>query len=445
MIKLLTFLLTITLFSIASMWFIENDGSVIVQWLGYRIQTSITFSLLASLVLLVLLTTVIQIILWIKNAPGKYRKSRKDKKREQGLTALTRGFAAIAAGDVPQAKRLTKHAISYLGDIPLTKLLSAQTSQLEGNREAAKIQYTSMLENKETEIIAIKGLLLEAKKDGDINRAIFLAEKALIMKPDADWAILILLDLYKITKRWSDAEEVITRALKKKIATNEISNRSLAVVCLAKSTDLVKSGHIDDALNEIKKAYKILPDFVPIANSYASLLLHLSYKRKATKIIETCWSQCPHPDLATTYLSIFSDEKGEKKLKYIEKLLIIKPDNIEGHIAAARAALSVDLLDDARHHLKMALDISETRSACKLMAELEKQQMSGSDIVQQWLQRAETANSDTSWHCTKCGFISRVWSASCTNCSSFDSFDWESAPNNHSIDIIPPENRIGMQ
>ena len=167
MFKFLTFILILTLISVSAVWFIENDGSIVVEWMGYRIQTSVMFTVFSIVVLFFLLFVILQVLSAIKNAPKNYQKSVKDKKKEKGLIALTEGFAAIAAGDVKQAKKLTKQAVGCLGNAPVTKLLAAQSAQLEGNFGEAKVHYSAMLENKETEMIAIKGLLLQAEKDGD--------------------------------------------------------------------------------------------------------------------------------------------------------------------------------------------------------------------------------------------------------------------------------------
>jgi HemY protein len=424
MTRLFIFLFAVTLASMAAMWFIENDGSIIVEWLGYRIQTSVAFSILAAIIILIICTTLLQLILWLKNFPKNCRKAISERKRDQGLTALTEGFAAIAAGDIKQAKRLTKQAANYLGHIPLTKLLSAQTAQLEGNTDLAKVHYTAMLENKETEIIAIKGLLLQAKKDGDFNKAMFLAEKAVSIQPDAVWAISILLDLYKITGKWANAEQTIKKAAKLGVISAYDSKRSLALISRARSNKLLKAGDISGALSSAKNSYKLLPDFPPVATNYAKILLKNNSKRKAVKVLEKCWKEEPHPKIASLYMEIFGDETNTKFIKHTEKLVSMQPNNIYGHIEIAKAAMASDDFDTAREHLKTALSITETSSICQLMAEVEKRDGGSPDLIRQWLQRVQTARPDPAWVCVECSHITNVWSIGCKECQAFDSLEW---------------------
>lgn len=417
------------------MWFIENDGAVTVEWLGYHIQTSMAFVVLATIILVVLCTTILQILIWIKSAPSRYRKSLKEKRRDKGLTALTEGFAAIAAGDARQAKKLSKKAIGHLGNLPLTKLLSAQTAQLDGDRELAKEHYNSMmLEDKSTEIIAIKGLLIEARKDGDINKAIFLAEKALKIKHDAEWAIKILMDLYKITKQWSKTEDIMHKAYKLKIIGTAESNRTIAMIYMAKCNEAQLNGDYEIALYHAKYAYKLMADFVPIAIKYADLMHKDGNTRRAIKAIESCWEKTPHPQLANAYLKIYASEPINKQLKRAERLLAIKMTNSDGHFMVAKIAIAAGEFSKARNHLKIALSEHETRSICNMMAELEQAEGADQNVIQQWMQRTENADEDLAWICSQCSSMHHDWNVNCNNCASFDSLVWGggSSCNNHS-------------
>ena len=438
MTKLLLFLLTITIAAIASMWFIENDGSIVIEWLGYRIQTSVAFAILSSVVILVLLTTVIQLLIFLTSAPKKYRKAMLDRKKQNGLTALSKGFASIAAGDAKEAKRLTKQATSSLGNIPLTKLLSAQTAQLEGNNELAKVHYTSMLESKETETIAIKGLLIQARQDGDLNKAIFLAEKAVNLNPNSSWAISILMDLYKITEKWQEAEEILQKAKRIKLLSSDQYKRSLALIYTGICRDFRTKGVNDEAIKYAKKAYELQPDFPPIAQNYAKLLKDSGNNSKAARVIEKCWKTNTHPALADLYMNIYSNESTEKRLKRTESLLKISPNSFDGNILVAKAAMAAGNLSRARNHLKAALAIRETKSVCALMAELEKLEESDSSIIDQWRQRSVTSNSDKTWICDKCNASSDKWSINCNNCDSFDTLYWDN-DNSSKLKILAPQ------
>lgn len=430
--KALFFLLFLTIFSLASLWFVENDGSIVIDWMGYRIQTSVAFAVLFLIITIVACTLFLQLILWIKSGPGRFRKARKERRFSQGLIALTQGFAALAAGDTAQARSLTKRASNNLDNMPITKLLAAQTAQLEGNREMAKEHYSAMLEdknkNKETEIIAIKGLLLEAREDNDLGKALFLAEKAYKLKPDADWVILILLDLYRKTHKWGKAEELTKKALKYKLIPKESAQRIFGLTAFAMYEDNLKHGRDEDSKYLVKKAYKSAPDVVPIIISYAKMLAMSDKTRKEVKLLESHWRVTPHPDIATAYIEIYADSSEEVRLEKAARLLELQPSQPESHFIYASMALEAGQLGLARQHLKIALSHGETKSLCLLMAELETMDRASHEVVHYWRERGIMANDFAVWQCSKCQKKSESWNILCHNCGSFDSIQWKTAP-----------------
>lgn len=441
MARALFFLLFLTIFSLAALWFVENDGSIVVEWVGYRIQTSVAFAILFSIITIVVCTLFLQIILWIKSAPKRYRKTLKDKKLNRGLTALTQGFAAIAAGDIKQARTLSVRANSNLDNMPLTKLLAAQTAQLEGNRQLAQEHYTSMLGDKETEIIAIKGLLLEAKQDDDINKALFLAEKAYALRPDTDWVILILLELSKKLKRWPTAEDMTRKALKHKLITREISDRTIGLISFARYKEQFRRGS-DFGENYIKEAYKLAADFPPITIAFVNSLVEKDKIRKAIKILESKWCALPHPDIATAYMEIYNDGTEDENIEKAKKLLKLCNGHPEGHIIVASTLLKAGQFGQARHHLKIALSFGETQSICHLMTELETMEKAKYEVIHYWRDRANAAHELSIWKCHSCNSKFHQWHTNCTNCNGFDTLEWKDFQN--SVNVIRPQNLLEM-
>ena len=60
-----------------------------------------------------------------------------NRRRDHGYQALSKGLIAAGTGDKALARRLAKESGKLLTNEPLVDLLDAQTSLLEGNREAA--------------------------------------------------------------------------------------------------------------------------------------------------------------------------------------------------------------------------------------------------------------------------------------------------------------------
>lgn len=419
-------LFILTLLATIALFFIDNDGSVVMEWMGYNIQTSMGVMVLATLVTVVVLSMVFQAVLWVVRAPGRLGKHHKDKRREAGLTALTKGFAAVYEGDVKQASKLSKQVVSTLGDIPLTKLLQARIAQLQDDRQTARLHYTAMLEDKETEMVAIKALLLEAREDGDLHKAVHLAERALSIKPNADWALSILIDLYKRLNEWSKSQSMVEKAVKRKVMPAAEGKRSIALLYLARAVDAVNDGKHDIALAEAKKAFKLNHEFTPIVTTYAHVLIQEGKNKKAISILEQGWKAHPHPDIVKLYVKLFETDSASKRLQRVEKLVDYSPESLEGHMAVARIALDNHETNKARNHLKIALGIAETQGVCRLMAKLEEVDEGTTDTIRQWKNRAENALPDAQWNCRFCGFSGIHWHVNCPNCGAFDGLRWNS-------------------
>lgn len=426
MIRLLFFIVLLIAASIGAAWFIENDGSIIVEWMGYRIQTSVGFAIISGIVLVAICTVIVESFLWVRSLPERYQRKRREKMRENGITALTEGFAAIASNDVKNARRLTAKAESCLGKLPVTQLLSAQTAKLEGNVEQAKQTYSGMLEHKETEIIAIKGLLLQAREEGDIKKAIFLAEKASAQAKNADWPIAILLDLYKHNKEWGKLEETIDRAISKKILNRKQAMHMLAVCSLAKATDHIEQGEHERALGLALSALKLIPDFVPALIQIARLHMTSNHHKQAIKLIEKHWSRSPHPALLSLYMEAMEESSPAQILQLAEKLAAKSTPLAENYTVLGRYAMRTDQLERADVNLQASLKLHETQEAALLHAELLRRKNASNDQINAAENRALSAQKAPAWHCTACGHVTASWDATCPHCHSFDSLEWGS-------------------
>lgn len=425
MIRLLIFLLLLVCLSLGITWFLEHDGKIIAEWLGYRVEISIFFATMALFITCVLLAWLTHSLFWVVNLPKRMRQKHQDQKHHKGLVALTECFAALASGDLKRTKQLVHKAQVCLGDSPLTDIVLAQTSQLEGNQEAANHYFNNMLEHKETELVALRGLLTQARNDGHLEKALKYATQAYHIQPNAEWIMPILIELYKRLGQWKEAIEVIQQAKKNKRISADKATRQIAIIYLIQSKNALEENNLEEALHLAKDAHKFLPNFSPVTIIYADLLAKHHDESKAAKILEAAWKVMPHLDIADHYLDLYQNETVEKRLKHAEKLFKMNPDHPAALVMFGKYALEAEQFNKARNYLKIALSKGESALICELMAELEKAEGSDADIVQQWLDRAQRADKSTEWKCGHCRRPSHSWEPFCPQCHSFDSIQWD--------------------
>ena len=403
----------------------DYPGRVSIDWQGWRIDMST-----GILVLLVAALVIVAIVVsrfWgaIRRAPGRFLDMRRTSRRERGYKALTQGMVAVAAGDVVEARRSARRADALLDDPPLTMLLSAQAAQLGGEEAAARRYFEAMLDHPDTAFLGVRGLLMQAIKAGDQAEALRLAERAYKLRPETPWVVNQLFELQVESGLWSEANEVIAAAIRRKTLPAPSARRRRAAVLVEHSRVAESEGDNDTAFARASEAHNLDPTLVPATLALARLYKARSRAGKAERLIEEAWARAPNPELSAMYGRVIQETDPLARVKKFQRLFSFRPDHPESHMALAQAALTARLWGEARKHLKAVASKAVTARVCRLMAELEENEKGDMDASRDWLAKATTAAADQAWVCNDCGAIAGAWTALCGNCGSFGSLAWQ--------------------
>jgi len=428
MVKAIWFLILLGVFAWGAAVIAGTESSVTLEWLGYRVDTSIGVLVALTLVAAAVLTILYRVWTWFRTAPRRFRRWRQDGRRRRGYKALTQGMVAVAAGDAVEARRQARKAEKLLAEPPLTMLLSAQAAQLSGDDEAAGEFFEAMSEQKETRYLGLRGQLNQAMQDGDEEGALELAEQVADLEPKRDTVAETLFDLQVKKRHWSDAEETVRKSVKNKTIDGDVGRRRRAVLMYEQSIDAEAEGKLDDALQLARKANNLAPRFVPAAVRTARLLNGAGKRRKAASIIEESWVANPHPQLAQAMEELNPGGGAQEKLRVVERLANYNKDHAESHLAVAKVALEAGQWQVAREHLEAVAADQPTARVCRYLAELEEAENNDGDAARNWLRRAAVAEPDSAWVCDNCGNVTASWTPVCGRCGHFDSFEWTSPP-----------------
>jgi HemY protein len=432
MIRSIWFLILIALISMIAAILTDNPGAVSLNWLGYKVDTSVGVLFSAVLIISIFLTVVYRIWFLIRNAPKRVSKAHLDWRRNRGYKALTQGMVAVAAGDAQEARRQARKAENFLADPPLTMLLSAQAAQLSGDKKAAGKFFEKMSERKDTKYLGIHGMLNQAIQDGDKDVALELAEQANDLHPKTDKVSKALFELQVQSSNWEGAEETIRKAVKDKYLNIEVGRRRRAAIFYQRSTEAEATGKLTDALAFAKKANNLTPGFVPAAVRIARLLQGSGKRRKAVSIIEEIWVTNPHPLLIDVIGELSSGVGAQEKMRTVEQLASYNKDHLESHLAIAKFALVAEMWHEAREHLVAASsnlqDEALPARVCRYMAELEEGENHDLEGSREWLKKAAVAEPDSAWNCNHCGQVVADWGPLCKHCETFDSLEWRTPP-----------------
>ncbi len=428
MARILAYLIVLVALVATAVWLADHPGNVSLSWQGWRIDTSVAVLALAVAAIAALAALLYRMWLFVRRVPRRVAGARRESRRRRGYLALTRGMVAVAAGDAAEARRQMKRADGMLGDPPLTMLLSAQALQLSGDEQAAEKFFSAMLARPETEFLGLRGLLTQALKRGDTEKARGLAERAYRLQPRSEWAASTLFDLQARSGAWKAARETLTRSAKQGGVAADLHKERAAALDFQLALEALEGGNEPAAAKLLRRLCDAAPGFAPAVARLARLHLDGGQGGRAATLIERAWAVAPHPDLAPLYWRARGADAGLARAKAAQRLARHNPDHPESHLAIAGAALEARLWGEARRHLGLAGGEAPPARVCRLMAELEDSEKGDGAAARAWLMRATLADPDPAWVCAECGHAVADWQIRCGQCDALASFRWRTPP-----------------
>jgi HemY protein len=418
MIRIVFFLIIVGALSIGVAWLADRPGDVVITWQGLRIETSLMVSGAAVLVLMTLLGIIWSIIRAVVRSPFVLARLRRHRRGERAYEAISNGLIAIGAGDVTAAHKHSGDVNRIAPGEPLALLLTAQTAQLTGDRDAADRAFRAMASRDDTKALGLHGLFVEAHRRNDPVSARAYAEEAARTAPTLGWAARAVLEFRSAAGDWTGALALLERG--KRALEKAVYRRHRAVLLTAQAMAGQDSDR-DNAKQAVLEAVKLEPTLVPAASLAGRMLAEAGELRKASRIVAKAWRANPHPDLAQTYSELRFGDAARDRLARVEALIKKTPGHIESALAMARAALDAREFGKARAALAPYLSALSRRGAL-LMAELERAERNDEGRAREWMARALHAAPDPQW--TADGHVSDHWHPVSPVTGRLDAFEW---------------------
>ena len=412
----------------AAYWLARHPGQVTIEWLGSRLEPPVGLLVVAVLAFAVVVVLLYRLLRAILGVPRRIGRARTASRRKRGYKALSQGMVAVAAGDAQEAARWSRRADDLLEDPPITLLLSAQAAQLNGDERAAEKYFNAMLEKPETRFLGLRGLLMQALREGDHPRALGYVRQAHALRPKTPWVVSNLFELSQRTGDLDGAAAALKQAVKLKVMDKVAADHKDAVLTLAKAERALAEDRGEEGFTLARLADRSDPDFLAAALLHARLAVERKAYKEAAKVVERSWPRTPSAELAALYRAAAPDAKPLEQVKRMARLAALNPQHRESHLALAEASLDAGLWGEVRRHLghlvALAGEDPPRAQVCRLMARLEEAERGDVAAARAWLERAAAAPPDPAWVCESCGAVATRWSANCGSCQTFDSLDW---------------------
>ncbi len=441
MFRLLILLAAVALAGYGLMWLADNPGVVTLDVRGYEMRVSLMVALGLIAAVAIAWSIVWGVLRFIFRVPSRMSIAARARRREKGLTAVSRGLIAVHAGDARLAVKHAADANRLMANEPMAKLLTAQAAQLSGNRADAVAAYNDMLEHPATHGLALRGLHLEAQRSGDTEAALHYAAQANARAPAA-WAGQAVLEDRTRRGDWAEALATVDRNAAAGLIDKPTAQRWRAVIKTAMAEE-TKERDPKGAMALSQEACRLAPGLVPAAALYGRLAAAAGDYRRASRAVEAAYAQTPHPDLAASYLRVRHGDSTGDRLARARALARIAPDDPESTLTVGRAALEAHDPEAARAAIAPLVASGSphgrpTRRVCLLMADIEEAERH-EGAVREWLWRAARAPRDKAWICD--GLISDRW-APVSPSGALDAFVWRKPDERYALaepESIEPE------
>jgi HemY protein len=419
--RIILFLVLIALAAAGAAWIAEQSGDVALSWGVWKIHTSLPVFVLALGVVIVAAMLAWSILRGLWRTPERVRRARRERRHARGRHAITHGLLAVGHGDSSAARAHADVARRHAADDPLALLLNAQSAQLEGDREGAQRAFRAMAERKDTRLLGLRGLFVEAQRADDPHAAVAVAEEALKLSPGSTWASQAVLGFRCAQGDWKGALAILDNNLASGLIDKTAWRRQRGVLLTARALELENLDR-DLSRETIMEAVKLAPTLVPAAVLASKYQSEAHQIRRSMRLVEAAWLAQPHPDLADAYAHVKLGDSARQRLVRVETLAEKAPGHIESALAVARAA--IDASEFARARAVLAPFVANpTQRVAMLMAEIERGEHGDTGRARAWMLRAVRARHDPVW--TADGYVSDRWRPVSPVTGRLDAFQWQ--------------------
>ncbi|MEJ0096327.1 MAG: heme biosynthesis HemY N-terminal domain-containing protein [Methylocella sp.] len=424
MIRVLLFFAVLIALAFAEAWLVDRPGDIVLNWQGYRIETSVVVGIGAVIVAAAALVALWTLVRFVFKIPSLMSLATRSRHQQKGYAALSRGMIAVGAGDAQAARKSAAEAQRLLRNEPLALLLKAQAAQLSGEPHQAEAAFKEMTERNDMRLLGLRGLHVEAQRRGDAEQANHYASAAreIALLP---WAAQASFEHKVAGGDWQGALTMLETSAAAKVVDKEARERQRAVLETAIALEKIETAP-NESLRLARLAIKREPSLVPAIALAARLLTQNGEVRKATKLIESSWAIATHPGLAKLYLDLHPGESNAGRLSRALTLARLAPREPESKITVAEAAIAAGDFKAAREAMQPLIEGPQrpTSRMCLIMAELEEAEHGSAGYIREWLTRGSTAPRDPTWVAD--GMISDQWLPTSPVTGKLDAFAWRS-------------------
>ena len=412
-----------------TLWFSGNPGQIVLDWLGWHIETNVPIFLLALLIVFVALFALEHLVSSLLTLPLRVRTTRRTKGMEKGIAALIDSIDAAGAGDIEKGRRLGAEAARQLGRTDLAERLdrlmprpvikpaapqALKSSPGTKGKPSGLSRFWSRLRGQRA---APPRSVRPAMPVPIQPIAAASPEPPLAPLPVAAFDESQVKDAVRAGD-WDGALTLI------KTAGPGAAKHWRSFILTSQATSLAPAAP-DQARDLAGQVVAADPSYFAAQDLAVRLDVAAGNRAQAEALLKSLWPHHPSFHLLTLCTPLWAAGDPALHAAWLESLARTNPDHAESHLAEGALAVATGHWGAARRHLVAAIKAAPSVHAFRLMIEVEEKDGGDLAAIDMWKRRESTAQSHPTWSCQACGSRTDSWQPVCPICSTVGSLDWK--------------------
>lgn len=424
MIKIVWNAVLLAIIALSAAWLSNNPGSVQMDWLGWRVQTSVAvvigvfvvgYAVFYAFLAKPLLLLKNKFLYWARADLRAEKMAKAKVGREiDRYTLLGKGLTALAAGDVETAKKLQKDiAKKFADDEVKTFVFNAQLAEAQNNTAQAMELYGKLADAPETRLLGMRGKIRLLRLNGAPEKALKACEELLNEKNPMPWTLTEAFELQVQEKQWEKAIATLEKANKLDLFDKKTFKHLKASVLLEQAV-----GTTDAAEKErlIFAAEETDDSLIQAVLTAAAINAEKGEIRKARNQLRKLWKTAPCWAVYEAYQALTPEKTALEAVTDLQDLLDENKDAEINALVMADASLKARLWGQAKGLLDKYLAIKpNSKRALLLMSEVATANRDEKAAVE-YGEKAAVAETEPMYCCSACKTAFNEWHTVCPTC-----------------------------
>ena len=379
MLKIFWYFIIIASLSIFFSVILDNNGTLVIEWLNYQISTDIFTVLLILILAFFFFTFLIHLLLRLLSIKfpvllKTFFKKTYTKKIEQSLKRQLKGYEsltnillALQNQDTDLAKFHYQDFNFHIKNQALNSVLQANIALLNQDFSLAENSLKNLSHhNDSAKVLLIFSKLKNYLQQNQQASAIIFANQILQIQPFHLPTIKILIDIYQKNNMLQSLQDLVNQKKSFIIKNNLMLNYELAQIKAQKSWQYFKNKQNLLAINTDKQALKIFPNLFFAENIIIKSYLSLGLKKIANHYLANFFTRNPSYSLIKWQYFLHKKNSYQNQLKLTKNFS--KNSGIFIDLAIGYVAFKNSDFKLACTHLLKFLQIEKSNQAYLLLA-----------------------------------------------------------------------------